>query len=400
MATLEPELLASGRPATQRPLPCLRLVDSRRARETALNHDNYHGTMPFMETLERIRSSPGPKNEESAKFQVIAPILHALGWDTSDGEQVTFEHSVGGKKGGRVDIALRQGGRVLALIEAKAPHSDLNIHVEQVLRYAFHEGVDICALTTGEEWWLYLPREGGEPQKRRFSILDLKEDSIELLAEDFDRFLGQANLASGQSHKQALRVLKANLEADRLKTEMPKIWSRMLKDPDNELVDLISRRVYDKLSVRPSHEQVVAVLIDEPVPIVALPTSEQSGRQVGSGGTYKQLPSSSANKPTMVVLWGSQHSVESYADVLRTVAEELYRRHSGEFDRLLELKGRIHPYVARNPQALLNPKRIYEVASAGYFIDMNLNAANVLRRAERFLECFGYPRTELQVLFD
>ncbi len=115
--------------------------------------------MSLQETLARIRSSPRPNNEESAKFQVIAPILHALGWDTSDGEQVLFEHSVGGKKGGRVDIALKERGRVLALIEAKAPHSDLTTHVEQVLGYAFHEGVDICALTTGEEWWLFLPRE-------------------------------------------------------------------------------------------------------------------------------------------------------------------------------------------------------------------------------------------------
>ncbi|MCY3962290.1 MAG: hypothetical protein OXG34_11615 [bacterium] len=42
--------------------------------------------MSLKETLERIRSSPGPNNEESAKFQVIAPILHALGWDPTDGE--------------------------------------------------------------------------------------------------------------------------------------------------------------------------------------------------------------------------------------------------------------------------------------------------------------------------
>lgn len=354
--------------------------------------------MSLHERLEKIRSLPVPQNEESAKFQVIAPILQALGWDTSDGEQVLFEHSVGGKKGGRVDIALKQGGRVLALIEAKAPRSDLTTHVEQVLGYAFHEGVDICALTTGEEWWLYLPREGGEPQKRRFSILDLGKNPLELLTEDFDRFLGQANLASGQSHKQALRVLKANLEADRLKTEMPKIWSRMLKEPDNDLVDLISRRVYDKLSIRPTNEQVVAVLSGEPVPLVAPSTSEQSGRQVGSEGTYKRLPPTPAVQPTMVVLWGSRHSIGSHADVLRTVAEELYRRHSGDFDKLLELKGRIHPFVSRTPQALPKPDRCYEVASAGYFIDINLSAANVLRRAERFLECFGYPPSDLEVI--
>lgn len=344
--------------------------------------------MSLQEILERIRSSPGPNNEESAKFQVIAPILHALGWDTSDGEQVLFEHSVGGKKGGRVDIALKERGRVLALIEAKAPHSDLTSHVEQVLGYAFHEGVDICALTTGEEWWLFLPLERGEPQKRRFAVLEVEENSLELLAEDFERFLGQSNLASGESYKQAQRVLKANLEADRLKTEMPKIWNRMLKEPDNELVDLISRRVYDKVSIRPSNDQVMAVLSDQPVPLVASPPQERPSPQVETV------------QPTEVILWGTRHTVGSHADVLRTVAEELYAQHASDFDKLLELKGRIHPFVARTPQALLNPKRCYEVASSGYFIDLNLSAKNVLGRAKRFLDCFGYPPSDLEVLFD
>lgn len=356
--------------------------------------------MSLKETLERIRSSPVPSNEESAKFHVIAPILDALGWDPYDGEQVLFEYSVGGKKGGRVDIALREGGRVIAIIEAKAPHSDLTAHVEQVLGYAFHEGVDICALTTGKEWWLFLPREGGEPQKRRFSVLDVEESPLELLAEDFDRFLGQGNLASGQSHRQAKRVLKANLEADRLKTEIPKIWDRMRKEPDTELVDLISRRVYDKLSIRPSNEQVVAVLSDEPVPLVAFPMPGQSSPPVGNEGERKGLAPSPAVQPRMVVLWGSRHSVGSSADVLRTVAEELYRRHSGDFGKLLELKGRLHPFVARTPQVLPTPERSYEVASSGYFIDMNLSSANILKRAKRFLECFGYPPSDLEILFD
>ena len=172
------------------------------------------------------------------------------------------------------------------------------------------------------------------------------------------------------------------------------------QEPGDELVDLISRRVYDKLSIRPSNEQVVAVLSDEPVPLVALPTSEQSGRQVGREGANKRLPPSPAVQPTLVVLWGSRHSVKSHADVLRTVAEELFRRHADDFGKLLELKGRIHPFVARTPQALLKPERGYEVASSGYFIDMNLSAADILKRAERFLECFGYPPSDLEVLFD
>ena len=119
--------------------------------------------MTLQERLETIRSSPAPQSEESAKFQILAPVLQSLGWDPF-GPDVLYEHPVGegGKgSGGRADIALKGSGGVVALIEAKAPGADLNSHVAQVLRYAFHEGVDICVLTTGFEWWLYLPRESG-----------------------------------------------------------------------------------------------------------------------------------------------------------------------------------------------------------------------------------------------
>ena len=98
---------------------------------------------------------------------IIVPILASLGWDPS-GREVLYEYSVGGKKdAGRVDIALKNSDQVVALIEAKAPGSDLSSHVRQVLGYAFHEGVDICVLTTGLEWWLYLPRDSGPPPERR-----------------------------------------------------------------------------------------------------------------------------------------------------------------------------------------------------------------------------------------
>lgn len=39
--------------------------------------------MSLRETLERIRSNPVPDNEETAKFQILAPILADLSWDPS-----------------------------------------------------------------------------------------------------------------------------------------------------------------------------------------------------------------------------------------------------------------------------------------------------------------------------
>ena len=147
---------------------------------------NRRESMSLQERLETVRSSPVPKDEASAKFKILAPILQSLGWDPY-GPEVLYEHAVGGKGGGgRVDIALRSSGRIVALIEAKTPAADLSSHVGQVLGYAFHEGVDICVLTTGLEWWLYLPRESGQPSERRFAVLKVTDDPVEQLLEDFN----------------------------------------------------------------------------------------------------------------------------------------------------------------------------------------------------------------------
>ncbi|MYG94963.1 MAG: hypothetical protein F4138_08330 [Acidimicrobiia bacterium] len=370
-----------------------------------LGHGDYYGRMHLKEVLEKIRGSASPENEEAAKFQVIAPILQALGWDTFDGEQVKFEYSVGGRNGGRVDIALKSRDRVVALVEAKAPTTDLNSHVAQVLGYAFHEGVDICVLTTGMEWWLYLPREPGEPRKRRFAQLMVEQASLEQLVEDFECFLGKQNLVRGGSLRQARRVLKAGHEADRLKTEMPKIWKRMLDTADDELVELISKRVYEKTSIRPSSTQVAGLLRSQQVQL-ATPVEARRASFTATPAMKadEQAPLRSTKVPTVkpvaIVLWGQRHSVTTHKEVLCVVAEKLFERHAGEFYKLLELKGRRHPFVARNRQALGQPEVSYEVASSGYWVDIHASAKAIRKRADRFLGCFGYPPFDLEVILD
>ena len=61
----------------------------------------------------------------------------------------------------------RGQGRNLVLIEVKRVGSDLDEHQEQLLRYAFDEGVQLAALTTGLVWWLYLPRADAKCAARR-----------------------------------------------------------------------------------------------------------------------------------------------------------------------------------------------------------------------------------------
>ena len=339
--------------------------------------------MSLRETLERIRSNPVPDNEETAKFQILAPVLADLSWDPF-GQEVRWEHPVGGKKsGGRADIALKAGDRTWALIEAKAPGANLSHHVEQVLGYAFHEGVDVCVLSDGLQWWLYLPRESGAPEERRFAVLHLERDPVDQVCNDLNTFLGRESLLGGQAVERARQVRQALRETAQLEKEMPEIWRRMLDEPDADLIELIGQRVYDRLSLRPSREQIVAAVRNRPIPSNE---HEKTGRE-------KPGP------PTAVVLWGERHSIKLHSDILVTVVEELYKRHADSFDQTVEpLKYREWQYVSRDRERVAgeNPKQ----TPSGYFVNVHMTAKVQRLRWNRLLEAFGHSGSDLQLLYE
>ena len=350
--------------------------------------------MSLQETLRKIRSAPIPNNEETAKFQILAPVLNGLGWDPF-GQEVLYEHAVGGKSGGRVDIALDGPDHIVALIEAKAPGQDLAKHVDQVIGYAFHQGVDICVLTSGLEWWLYLPMEKGPPDKRLFATLQIRKDRTEQLADDLTTFLGRQNLLNGQARRKAKQVLKARHLADHMNTELPKVWKSMLAGPDDDLVELVRQRAYEQLDLRPDQQQVAAVLAGSPVPTVILSEpSKPKEKPDPPKPTPKPVPQ---GKPTQIRLLGEHRKVSSWRQVLITVATELQLKHPDSFKRILDLRGRKRRYASLDPDELRSPAQI---GSSAVFLETHWSAKDIRKRADELLELFGHPPTALMILDD
>ena len=343
--------------------------------------------MSLRDTLERIRSNPVPPNEETAKVQILVPILRDLGWDPF-GPEVLWEYSVGEtKSGGRVDIALTAEGRTRALIEAKAPGANLDSHVKQVLGYAFEEGVAICVLSDGLQWWLYLPQGLGLPKERRFAVLHVDRDPLDQVFNDLTTFLSRESLVSGQAQERANQVRRALLEAAHLGQEMPQIWRGMLNEPDDELVELIGQRVYERLSLRPSREQIVAAIRNKPVP----PNKSEPAE------TQYYPPTKS--KPTAILLWGTRHPVKLHSDILMTVVEELCKRHPDSFERTVEpLRYQEWQWVSRDRErvASKNPKQ----TPSGYFVNVHMTAKRQKQRWNRLLEAFGHSGSDLQLLYE
>lgn len=352
--------------------------------------------MSLLETLEKIRNSPDPENEKAVEAKIMTPILENLGWDTF-GSDLYYRYPVGDKKDrGEVDIALKVKKRTVALIEAKASGGRLEEHVGQVLRYAFHEGVQICVLTNGQEWWLYLPREEGPPPERKFATFNIKTDSVEKVAGNLETYLSKENLGSREAEKRAKEVLKALRDKEYLQAEIPRIWKAKLDEPDTELVDLVTKWVDNEIGLRPAKEQVVALLKGLPVPAVVASREPRRASQPSRTKEKKKIashPTTEAKKPqikaTGFELLGKYYEVKHNYQVLVGVAEVLFERHGNDFERALDLRGIVHQPKTNSP------KNYREIRSSGIFV--RLPDASYFDRSYELLKHFGYKVSDLRI---
>ena len=276
--------------------------------------------MALRETLEQVRSDiadghANGANEQEAKDWFITPILQALGWRGPG--RVRLEHPAGRERV-KMDFALQGPDRkVVAFIEAKVPGADLSSHVGQVMGYAFFEGVDLCVLTTGVEWWLYLPREKGQPMDRRFAALDLQGDDLDQLALLLGSCLEYEALTSGEAERHAKDILAARQNEKRLIAEFPSAWRRLFDGPNDLLIELVQDEVRKGIGLAPSKQQV-AEFLREKVPGVATTSTssqasspsrrdrnrERTGKRRIPGGSY-QCSKCGETKPGDDFYWRS-----------------------------------------------------------------------------------------------
>ena len=366
--------------------------------------------MPLRETIDRIRSLPVPPNEESTKVQAVLPTLTALGWNQADPNRVQLEFDAGDKnKKRRIDIALIGKPHVVAFIEVKAPGKKLDDHLDQVLEYAFRVGVDICALTDGLQWWFYLPREKGPPESRRFEVLDIKSDPTERVAASFERYLLREELLDHRAERRAKEALRGLRDFEKVRKRTPEVWREMLKVPDSELIELVTRRVHEETGLQPVPELIISVLRGDPVPAgtvfpvspppgpVDQPPPKGDAKSLADDGQSKKKARSPGKSPKGFRLWGMRQDATTHRAVLLGVAHALYERHRGEFHKALELRGRKLPWISADPKELRAASRI---KGSSYFIDVHLSAKAIERRCRRLLVVFGHNSEDLEILFD
>ena len=360
--------------------------------------------------IERIRSTPFPDNERAVEIKVILPLLSALGWDVH-GDRVRYQYKVGGTRSrsqGVVDIALLGARGALCFIEAKNTDERLDNHVSQLLGYAFYEGVVLCALTNGREWWLYLPREGGKPETRKFAQMNLEADTLDDLAEQMQLFLARNNLESGQAERAGKERLLGKRERD--------IWKQMLESPHRGLVQTISDHIEQETGTRPSQSRVAALLSETSFGTAVLgsdagagvaedeKTETETSMSSAASSTDVKRKRSPAKKIYGVRIWGEYREVKNWVAAYVMLANELYKRNTEDFYSKVVTLGRgkasKYPWFSYEKEECstpLLPAKYLEASNPRIFVYVHGSADVTIRKIDRLLEVFGYSSDDTNI---
>lgn len=343
----------------------------------------------FIENLKsdkRIQSF----DEAATKQAIILQLLSILNWNTFNIDEVSPEYSIRGK---RVDYSLRIRNTNKVFIEVKRIVEELENHQEQLLNYSFQEGVKLAILTNGITWWFYLPLYEGSWEQRRFYTIDILQQWTEEITSKFIDFLSKDNVESGVAIQKAEEVYKSHKKKTILEDTIPKAWKKIISDPDELLIELISETTEKLCGYKPNNEMITdfitknknQLLIPIPISIRKAPYKPPK--------VSPKLESFTGKSISAFYFKDGKYEVKKWINLLIKVCNILYEKHRSDFEKVLTLRGKKRPYFTYKANELRKPQKI---SRTNIFIETNLNANMIVKICFNLLAIFGYSNTDLK----
>lgn len=224
-------------------------------------------------------------DEEATKHTIILRLFSILGWDIFNRDEVFPEYKSYKKE---VDYSLRQNQKNLVFVEVKRVNKDLAGEQEQILTYAFQEGVNLAILTNGLTWWFYLPIMSGNWESRKFYTIELNERDPQEIENKFNDLLLKENVVSGKALETARDIYKSKQKDREIKKHLPEAWEKIINEPDEILIELLSEKVESicgytppNLTVKNFIKNINKSIPDPPSPYKT--PKPRKGKSIGGG---------------------------------------------------------------------------------------------------------------------
>ena len=204
---------------------------------------------------DRVKTqSSSMATEEALKTAVVLPFLRALGYDIFDPNEIIpeFISDAVGKKGEKVDYAVKIDGIIRILIECKPISTVLDKrHLDQIFRYFTVTAAKFAILTNGRTFNFYTDLE--EPNKldtRPFLIFDISDIQSGIL--------GELKKFSKESFDvDAILATAARLKiTSGIKQEITKL----VEEPSEDFIRMLAKNVYEGKITAPVKEMLTGVV--------------------------------------------------------------------------------------------------------------------------------------------
>ena len=340
---------------------------------------------PISQAVSVIRDIPSLEGRSKAAIAqaVVLRLLAAAGWDVFDLSQVMPGYITGNRS---IDFALMSPGQPRGaasprvFIDVRTPGENIESPQleRQLLVHCAREEVSLAALTNGLRWLLFLWSPGGGRMERRFCEIDLRGDP-EAAAADINRYLTKDRVCNGQAARSAERALQDSNRETVGRRAILQGWRQVVGGLDEGLVELVATAAEQRAGHRPDNRLVRRVLAENRAALLAPGAEGAAGS--GPGGGLRSTPSS-------FTLDSETRTVTSWSGLLLGVCLMMRDSHPGDFERILEIRGRKLPHFSRAPGELNRPRPI---GDTGIFASCHGTGALIAGRARRVLEHFGHP---------
>ena len=344
--------------------------------------------------IERIRSDTTipTLDEDNVKRVVIEPILKELGWNIYDTREFRSEYNL---SGGKVDYALHLEDEPNVFLEAKNPREELGKHQRQLLEYAFEKGSPLAVLTNGLEWWLYLASASVDWEKRRFSVIDLRNPDVSQTTDSLIDFLSRENVRSGYAVGYAESLLITLWEVKKIEETLPRAWTQLIAEPHDQLLALLNQKVMELCGLGANQDQIKRFLANLPKPTPAPLSSTPSPLQsLKTKHPNQSLGSYNGTRIASFTFHGQTYGARPWTKMLIALADQIYQLHSSEFQKVLELRGTKRPYFSHNQQGM---RKARPIGNSGYFAETDLTPGQIVHRCHALLATFGYREQDLRI---
>ena len=212
--------------------------------------------MTLKEHIDDIRDALRRKqftSEALVSQGIVRRLLDALNWPQFNPQIVIPEYPV---PDGRVDFALCHPAlKPMVFIEVKQVGQSDGAE-RQLFEYAFHAGVPIAVLTDGQKWQFFHPIGQGNYEERRVYTLDLIEADDEESVSHLNRYLNYESVCTGEA-AEAIAEDYRNVSNRRLIEEnLPEAWNKLVEGKNENLLDLVAKKVEDLCGYKPTSAQV------------------------------------------------------------------------------------------------------------------------------------------------